>query len=153
MFLDTCICKTLFCIILTYMKYAKSHTKQRRQAFFQQNEVASFLSHHVDLSIQFMPYFSDFQLMQLDLTQFPNQLGFFIFLSSTCCRVAKAVILTLCFFVYVHICFMLGKMLSMKGTLMHFHCNYSSASCTECCGKIENIETGMLTLVMSIKIY
>jgi len=128
-FWTQCICKTLFCIIgknkvdryvdsTTLLKYAKSHTKQWRQAIFQQNEVASFLGHHVDLSIQFMPY-SDFQLVQLDLTQC-SQLAwiFFRFLWSSCCRVAKAVIFTPCFLVYVHICvwdFMLGKTLSMEG--------------------------------------
>ena len=55
---------------------------------------------------------------------------------------------------------MLGEMLSMEETLMHSHCNYtiyelrsSDWQNTECFGKIENIETRMLTLIMCINIY
>ena len=131
------ICKTLFCIIgknkvdryvdsTTLLKYAKSHTKQWRQAIFQQNEVASFLGHHVDLSIQFMPY-SDFQLVQLDLTQCSQLAWIFLdFFGLPAVELQKQLyLLSVSLFMCIYV-FMLGKMLSMEGTLMHSYCNYSS---------------------------
>jgi len=46
---------------------------------------------------------SEFQLVQLDLTQCSHLAWiFYRFLWSTCCRVTKAVTVTLCFLIYMH---------------------------------------------------
>ena len=74
-----------------------------------------------------MRYFSDFQLVQLDLTQCSQLAWIFLdFSGLPAVELQKQLYLhSVSLFMCIYV-FMLGKMLSMEGTLMHSYCNYSS---------------------------